>query len=267
MVKITACLVVYNEEQNIARCLESLRGAVDEIILVHDGGCQDRTLDIAYEYGVKIFIRPHMGMMEAHLVFALQQSTGDWVMRIDADEFLSPDLKINLRRLVVSAAASGISAYSFRWADFNQKFGNSAKNSEPKTILFKKTELYWFNIPHLAWQTRGKIKNTNYILSHLVKRPTGFFLSPRQRNLAKIQASYILKDFVDLDNFQAKPEDWKKFYNFSRRWSGCPWLALIKFSKSLSEELVHGVGFKKALKRARYNFYLGYYLYILTRHR
>lgn len=44
---ISACLVVRNEEAVIERCLESLAGVVDEIVLVHDGECEDRTLEIA----------------------------------------------------------------------------------------------------------------------------------------------------------------------------------------------------------------------------
>ena len=41
---ISACLVVYNEEKVIRQCLDSIKGFVDEIILVHDGQCTDKTL-------------------------------------------------------------------------------------------------------------------------------------------------------------------------------------------------------------------------------
>ena len=41
---ISACLVVHNEEKLIGRCLESIKNLVDEIIVVHDGPCQDKTL-------------------------------------------------------------------------------------------------------------------------------------------------------------------------------------------------------------------------------
>ena len=48
--KISANVVVYNEERNIKRCLDSVRDAVDEIILVNSGPCTDRTLEIAKRY-------------------------------------------------------------------------------------------------------------------------------------------------------------------------------------------------------------------------
>jgi Glycosyltransferases involved in cell wall biogenesis len=69
--KISACIVVYNEEKVIKRCLDSIKNVVDEIILVHDGPCKDRTLEIAKRYTNKIFIRPHVGMMESTSCFCL----------------------------------------------------------------------------------------------------------------------------------------------------------------------------------------------------
>lgn len=65
LTKISACLVVRNEEKVIERCLNSLKGAVDEILIVHDGECGDNTLKIAKKFNADIFIRPMAGVMEA----------------------------------------------------------------------------------------------------------------------------------------------------------------------------------------------------------
>lgn len=265
--RISACLVVFNEAANIERCLASLQGVVEEIILVHDGACQDRTLEIAAAFGARIFIRPHVGMMEAHLAFALRQVSGDWVMRIDADEFLSSALKSDLRALVVGAEASGASAISVLWSDFCLKAGSFKISRERKTILFKKADLYWVSLPHLAWQTRGRVQKSNLVLAHVLKnRPRGAWWA-QQKIWARIQAEYLLKDFSALENFQAQRADWENFYTFSRRQAKNPLLPLLKFSKSLFEELYGGSGFKKAVRRALYNFLLGYYLYVFIHRR
>ncbi len=264
--KISACLVVRNEEKNIDSCLKSLQGVVDEIILVHDGNCDDKTLEIAKKYQVQIFIKPFVGMMEAHLLFALGKTNGDWILRIDADEFLTDDLRDNLRSLVAEAEKENISAYSFYWIDFNPKNNNFFGKKERKTIFFKRRNLYWFTMPHFAWQTRGKIKKSNYILGQIVRPKSWSERLSAQKKWAQIQAEYLLKDYTDLDNFQAKRDDWEKVYSFSRRQSKNSLLPIIKFIKSFIEELfIKRVGFRKTFRRALYNFYLGYYLYISSR--
>jgi glycosyltransferase involved in cell wall biosynthesis len=118
MEKISACLVVYNEEKLIRRCLESLRDVVDEIILVHDGECTDRTLEIAKEYGAKIFVRDHKGFCEHHRPFCCKQASYNWILQIDADEFLSAELRNNLRSLVSNQE---VSAYELLWPFWDGK--------------------------------------------------------------------------------------------------------------------------------------------------
>ncbi|MFA5109102.1 MAG: glycosyltransferase [Patescibacteria group bacterium] len=261
-IKISACLVVYNEAKNIRRCLESLREAVDEIIVVHDGECQDETLEICREYDAKIFLRPHVGIMEAHLVLAIEQASGDWLLRIDADEFLSDELKNSLRRLVKEAEEEGLSAYSFRWlSHYNGRF---LPGKNRKSILFKKIDLYWFSMPHLAWQTRGRMKISTYILGHQVK-DYSTAQADKQKRWAMIQAEYILKDFKELDNFQAERTDWLKTYSFSRQQARSRLLPLLKFLKSFWENIVHGAGLKETWRQGKYNYYLGKYIFKLSR--
>lgn len=88
--RISVCIICFNEEKNIARCLNSVMWA-DEIIVV-DSLSTDATADIVRNYTEKIFERPWPGYVEQRN-FALTQSTGDWVFFIDADEEVSSDLK------------------------------------------------------------------------------------------------------------------------------------------------------------------------------
>jgi glycosyltransferase involved in cell wall biosynthesis len=106
---ISACLIIRNEAGLLERCLESLKKAVDEIIIIHDGECEDESLEIARRFKARVSKRPEQGYMEAYLPFALREARGDWILRIDADEYLSPELAGSLRNL----AAADFSAYSF----------------------------------------------------------------------------------------------------------------------------------------------------------
>ena len=87
---ISVCVICFNEEQNIRRCLESSTWA-DEIVVV-DSMSQDRTVAIASEYTDKVYQQAWPGYMEQKN-FALSKARGDWVLSLDADEEINADLR------------------------------------------------------------------------------------------------------------------------------------------------------------------------------
>lgn len=160
--KISACLVVYHDETQIERCLKSIVGVVDEIIIVHDGPCQDKTMEIAKKYGAKTFLGKHYGYPEPHRITGFQKAAGNWILILDADEFLSGPLRKNLRRLVNSDEADG---YMFLW-----KFWDGAKyitQKWPHRIgVVKKANIHFLATLHPDWTIRGTSKNVDYHLEH-----------------------------------------------------------------------------------------------------
>lgn len=95
--QLSVAIITRNEETNLARTLESVRFA-GEIIVV-DSGSQDRTLEIARHFGARIFNEPWRGFA-AQKNFAISQCRGTWVLSLDADEELSPELQAQLRTLL-----------------------------------------------------------------------------------------------------------------------------------------------------------------------
>lgn len=91
---LSVVIITYNEEQNIRRTLESVKWA-DEIILV-DSGSTDRTVAIATEYGAKIFLEEWKGYA-AQKNSAIGKAGGDWILSLDADEEVSPELAASLK--------------------------------------------------------------------------------------------------------------------------------------------------------------------------
>src|SRR5574343_299448 len=85
--KLSACLMVKNEEENLPRCLNSIKDVVDEIIIV-DTGSTDSTIEIAKEYTDKIYIHPWENNFSKHRNQSISYATGDWILIIDADEEL-----------------------------------------------------------------------------------------------------------------------------------------------------------------------------------
>jgi glycosyltransferase involved in cell wall biosynthesis len=89
-VKISAVVITYNEENNIGRCLESLKDTVDEIIVV-DSYSTDATGEICIEKGVEFIQHPFAGHIEQKN-YALSCATSEYVLSLDADEALSEKL-------------------------------------------------------------------------------------------------------------------------------------------------------------------------------
>lgn len=94
MNRISACLITLNEEHNLPRALESLRGVADEIIVV-DSGSTDRTTAIAREHGAAVYTRWWTNYSEQKN-YAAGRAKYDWILSLDADEELSAPLQTAL---------------------------------------------------------------------------------------------------------------------------------------------------------------------------
>ena len=95
--KISACIITLNEERNLPRCLQSVAPLVDEILVV-DSGSTDATLDIVAKFGARVVHQDWLGYVDQKN-FALAQAQHDWVLSIDADEELSPELAASISRM------------------------------------------------------------------------------------------------------------------------------------------------------------------------
>jgi glycosyltransferase involved in cell wall biosynthesis len=97
-VKISAVLITLNEESNIEGALRSLEGIASEIIVV-DAQSSDRTVKIARKYTDRVFERAWTGFSDQKN-FANSQATFPWILSLDADERLSPELRQELQALL-----------------------------------------------------------------------------------------------------------------------------------------------------------------------
>ena len=93
--KLSIVIITYNEEENIGRTLESveplLRDGSGEIIVV-DSGSKDRTVEIARTHQAQVFVEEWKGYA-AQKNSAIEKTSGDWILSLDADEALDSDLQ------------------------------------------------------------------------------------------------------------------------------------------------------------------------------
>lgn len=90
MIKISGVVITHNEEHNITRCIRSLQAVADEILIV-DSFSNDSTVEIAESMGARVIKHPFTGYGEQKN-FAQEQANYDWILNIDADEEITPEL-------------------------------------------------------------------------------------------------------------------------------------------------------------------------------
>ena len=106
---LSVCIITHNEEGNIARTLDSVKTIADELIVV-DSGSTDRTVELARARGAKVFVEEWRGFSKQKNA-AMAKASGDWILSLDADEEVSPELATSIQKLLRSGAAPEFDAY------------------------------------------------------------------------------------------------------------------------------------------------------------
>ena len=87
--RLSACLIVRDEEKTLGRCLQSLAGVADEVVVV-DTGSTDQTLALAQRFGARIGHFTWCDDYAAARNASLELARGEWILWLDADEYLTP---------------------------------------------------------------------------------------------------------------------------------------------------------------------------------
>ena len=104
---ITLSMIVKNEGKYLRDCLNSVKEIVDEFVIV-DTGSIDSTIEIAEKFGAKIYHFNWINDFSAARNYALQNSTGDWIFYLDADERLSEKSILEIKKLTENLEKAGI---------------------------------------------------------------------------------------------------------------------------------------------------------------
>jgi len=108
--RLSVCVITFQEEDRLPDCLASVSFA-DEIVVV-DSNSSDRTGEIAERAGARVIRRAFPGYVE-QVNFAAEQARGAWVLALDADERLSPELAREIREVVAREDAGGEVAVAY----------------------------------------------------------------------------------------------------------------------------------------------------------
>lgn len=110
MKTISVVIATFNEEKNLAPCLDSVKNLADEIVVV-DGSSKDSTVKIAKKYGAKVKITDNPPIFHINKQKAIDMAMGDWIFQLDADERITPELA----KEILSTINSPFSTYNGYW--------------------------------------------------------------------------------------------------------------------------------------------------------
>ncbi len=97
--KLSVVLATRNEENNIERCINSVKEIADEIVVV-DEYSTDKTREIAQKLGAKVFLEKHHDIFHITKQIALEKAMGEWILQLDADEVVTTELAEEIKTIL-----------------------------------------------------------------------------------------------------------------------------------------------------------------------
>lgn len=161
---LTACVIAFNEEEKLRACLESVSFCAERVVV--DSHSTDRTREIAQELGARVIERDWPGHIEQKN-FAIDQASHEWVLCLDADERVTPELRAEIERVLADPRAEG-----YEVARRNIYLGRWIKGGgwypDRKLRLFRRDRGRWGGInPHDHVQVQGPVERLAGDLLHL----------------------------------------------------------------------------------------------------
>lgn len=166
MVTISLCMIVKNEEKILARCLDTVAGLADEIIIV-DTGSTDATKEIAGRYTEKIFDFQWIDDFSAARNFAFSKASMEYIYSADADEVLSPENRERFR-LLKETLLPEIEIVQMKYANQLQ-FGSVYNfDEEYRPKLFKRVRNFAWEAPvHETVRLEPVVYDSDIVITHL----------------------------------------------------------------------------------------------------
>src|SRR3990172_6413043 len=114
--ELSVVILTKNEEKQIEECLESVRQLADETVVV-DSGSSDKTLEIVKKYSDKIWFDASDDF-SAKRNLGLAKASGDWVLYVDADERVTPELEEEIRSRIINYEVGNAVVYKISRRNF-----------------------------------------------------------------------------------------------------------------------------------------------------
>jgi glycosyltransferase involved in cell wall biosynthesis len=207
---ISAIVITRNEENNIARCLNSLLWT-DEIIVV-DAESTDNTVQVAKTLNAKVFTQPWLGVGQQYQ-YAANKTSSDWILSLDADEEVTSELKEEIQTVLTNHPGH----VAYKMPRINYALGRWLKHGgwkENLTRLFHKNHATYLPRNHPQLEIKGTTGNLRTPIKHYMA--TDFVKWwVRSLSLARIEAEARYHEGERFSSLKLLSSFWK----FIRRYT------------------------------------------------
>lgn len=164
MISISLCMIVKNEEDVLGRCLESVKDAVDEIIIV-DTGSEDKTKDVAGRYTDQVYDFIWRDDFSAARNFALSKGHKNYLMWLDADDVISEENRQKLKELKV-VLTPDVDVVMMPYAVAFDESGRSIFSYYRERLVKNHSGFCFLGRVHEVIPPRGKIHYADILIEH-----------------------------------------------------------------------------------------------------
>jgi glycosyltransferase involved in cell wall biosynthesis len=188
---LSAVILTYNSQEKINKCLESLSGWADEIIVV-DGNSTDNTVKIAEELGARVYAHPFLGAFSEERNFGTDKATSKWVLQLDSDEVVTDGFKKLCDQVLPSTKYA-----AFKFKRKNYFLGHYFKHGgwdHWSLHLFKKGFAHYEGRVHEKMIVNGEIGQLDAEVLHYPFETISEFIQ-RQNRYTDLQA----QDIIDIE--------------------------------------------------------------------
>lgn len=237
MPRLSVVLAVFNEEKNLEDCLRSVKDLAWEYVIV-DGGSIDETVTIAKKFGARVIQTDNPVIFHINKQKAIDAARGDWILQLDADERVSPELLVEIKQKI--SEESDINGYFIPRLNFFLKGFLTKGGQYPDYTL----RLYRRGSGHLPAKdvheqavVEGKVDYLKNNLIHMrdinfskylqgLNRYTDVMVYQMKESKAKINIYYFLSYLI------FKPVNWflKSYFRHRGYVDGFPGLIFALFS-------------------------------------
>lgn len=193
--RLSVALAVFNEESNLAACLDTVKGLADEIVIV-DGTSTDQTVAIAKSHGAKVLIEENRSNFHINKQHAIDACSGNWILQLDADERVSTMLATEIKAVVTADPATMADAYYLKRRNYflGRWMNKGGMYPDPVIRLFQRGKAH---LPaqsvHELMTVNGTLKWLDNDLQHIADPNFARYLM-RSNRYTTLQAQEWLKE-------------------------------------------------------------------------
>jgi hypothetical protein len=222
MPSVSLVVCIYQQRELLRRLLSNARGYYDDLVVVHDGPDKQNVAELVREFDGRFFEHPKIGSLEGQSPFAWKQAAHDWILRLDADELPSDEMKKWLQAFRGEPdppnETSGFTCY---WPLWNGERAISNKWPGGRIFLFNRQRVRFFGLIEQVPIPDGKYLPLSIVLHHQPNRKSYGFKNVLFRKQAhqwrEIIARSLLGRPTDLPCWRWESESWPASWELIRQ--------------------------------------------------